>query len=55
MRENGKMINKMEKEKSNGLMVVGMRGTIKMEKKMEEENSIGLMVIIMKEILWKII
>ena len=49
MKENGKKINNMEKEKKYGLMVLGMKVIILMVKNMVKENFIGLMVLHMKE------
>jgi hypothetical protein len=53
--DNGKMIDKMEKDKKYGLMVIVIKANIKMEKKMVEEFLNGLMVQSMLENFFKII
>lgn len=53
--DNGKMTDKMEKEKKFGLMVLVIKANIKMEKKMGEELLDGLMVLYMLENFFKII
>jgi len=55
MKENGKMINKMEMAKKYGLMEHYMKGSMLMGKRMEKGNFVGLMVQLMKEILQIII
>jgi hypothetical protein len=52
--DNGKMIDKMEREKKYGLMVLVIRANIKMEKKMVEVFLNGLMVQSMLENFFKI-
>ena len=49
MKEIGKMINRMEKEKKVGLMEPRMKEIIKKEKKVGEVYLNGLMVVYMKE------
>ena len=49
MKDTGKKINSMEKEKRRGQMVHSMRATMLMERKMEVESSNGLMVQLMME------
>ena len=51
MKENGKMINKMEMAKKYGLMEQYIKESMLMEKRMEKGNFIGLMVQFIKEIL----
>lgn len=51
--DNGKMIDKMEKDKKYGLMVIVIKANIKMEKKMVEEFLNGLKVRSMLENFFK--
>ena len=55
MKEIGKMIDNMEKEKKVGLMVPGMKAIMSMGKNMGKANFIGRMDRIMKENLLLII
>jgi hypothetical protein len=53
--DNGKMIDKMEKEKKSGQMELVIKDNIKMEKKMGKVHLNGLMDLFILEISFKII